>query len=68
MKSMTPKEIATEWDANPKRVRKFLRRPDSGISDIAPGKGGRWAIPANRVKTLQKRFIAWNAEKSDTPE
>lgn len=64
-KTLTPKEIAAEFGTSPKKARKFLRSDASGIADIAPGKGGRWAIPANRVKTLQKRFDAWKQVESD---
>lgn len=64
-KTLTPKEIALEFSTTGKTLRKFLRSTDSGISDLAPGKGGRWAIPATRVKTLQKRFDAWKVAQAE---
>lgn len=62
-KTVTPKEIALEWGTTGKTLRKFLRQ-DEKVKSLAPGKGGRWAIPATSLKSLQKRFIAWKAAQA----
>lgn len=62
-KTLTPKEIAHEWGVSPKTLRKFLRQ-DEALGSLAPGKGGRWALPAGKVKSAQKRFIAWKEEEA----
>lgn len=70
-KMLTPKEIALEWDCTAKTLRKFLRKDEKAISlngGDTPGKGGRWGIPANSLKTMQKRFDAWNAAKAPKGE
>ena len=74
-KMLTPKEIALEWGISPKTLRKFLRKDEKAITlngGETPGKGGRWGIPATSLKTMQKRFDAWNAakapKKDDSPE
>jgi hypothetical protein len=70
--SRTPKDIALEWGTDAKTLRKFLRKDikDKGLE--SPGKGQRWAIDARSLKSLQKRFDAWNAAKAiktdDSPE
>lgn len=74
----TPKDIALEFGVSAKTLRKFLRKDEKAISangGETPGKGGRWAIPASQVKSLQKRFDAWNAanqakkeEKAESPD
>lgn len=65
-KTVTPKEIAHEWGISPKTLRKFLRQDkgENGLASLAPGKGGRWALPAGRVKTARKRFDLWKAEEA----
>lgn len=60
-KTLTPKEIAQQFGTNPKTLRKFLRSDAKGKGVESPGKGGRWAIPATSLKSLQKRFDAWKA-------
>jgi hypothetical protein len=74
-KTLTPKEIASEWDVSAKTLRKFLRKDEKAISaqgGETPGKGGRWAIPATQLNSLKRRFDAWveaNAKKpEDAPE
>lgn len=67
----TPKDIALEFGVSAKTLRKFLRKDEKAISangGETPGKGGRWAIPANQVKSLQKRFDAWNAANAAKAE
>lgn len=61
-RTLTPKEIALEFGVSAKTLRKFLRKDEKAIAangGETPGKGGRWAIPATQVKSLQKRFDAW---------
>jgi hypothetical protein len=58
--TITPKELATELNTDPKTVRKFLR----SLSSERPGKGGRWAIPTDMVEELTDRFQAWNAKQA----
>lgn len=62
-KTLTPKEIALDWGTSGKTLRKFLRQ-DEKVKALAPGKGGRWAIPANSLKGLKTRFIAWKAAQA----
>lgn len=59
--TLTPKELAKQLDTDPKRARKFLRSKDSGLAAEAPGKGGRWAIDARKVKGLKSKFVKWDA-------
>lgn len=59
-KTLNPKELAVELDSDAKRVRKFLRSKDSGLAAEAPGKGGRWAIEARKVKGLKAKFARWD--------
>lgn len=58
-KVMTPAEIASEFKSDGKTVRKFLRSITP--KDEQPGKGSRWAVPANatQLKKLQKQFNEW---------
>jgi predicted transcriptional regulator len=58
VRTLTPKEIALDWGTTGKTLRKFLRS-DKALGSLAPGKGGRWAIPANSLKSARKRFDAW---------
>ena len=67
MATVTPKELAQEFETDPRTLRKFLRRNarDNGLE--TPGKGSRWAIERKDVKKLRKGFDAWiaaNAEKA----
>lgn len=59
--TMTPSELSTELSSDPKTVRKFLRSitPREG----QPGKGSRWAVPANKsqLTKLRKQFTEWDA-------
>ena len=59
MATLTPKELAVRFDSDARTVRKFLRS-----EDIRVGKGHRHAIESKQVKSLQKRFDAWIAEKA----
>jgi hypothetical protein len=66
-KTMTPKELAPELGADAKLTRSFLRSRFSGISDLAPGKGGRWAIPATAkdLKALKAKFAKFEANRAE---
>lgn len=59
MATLTPKELAKELDTDARTVRKFLRSKASGLSADAPGKGGRWAIEAKKVRGLRSKFAKW---------
>lgn len=63
-KTLTPKEIALEWDISPKTLRKFLRADVRSKGEENPGKGKRWEIPATQVKSLKRRFDAWVAQNT----
>ena len=60
----SPKQIALEWGTDAKTLRKFLRKDIRDAGGENPGKGHRWEIEARSVKSLQKRFIAWNEAKA----
>lgn len=62
---MTPKELALALDTTDREVRKFLRSRHSGIAADAPGKGGRWAIDARKVKGLKGKFAKWDIARRD---
>lgn len=62
---MTPKEVAQALDTDPKTLRKFLRSRSSGIAADAPGKGGRWAIEAKKVRSLRTKFAKWDLARRD---
>lgn len=70
MATINISEFATIIEATPRDARKFLREvtPD----DAQPGKGGRWAIEKRDVRSLTKKFTAWDAERrtvaDDAPE
>lgn len=64
-RTLTPKELAIELDADAKTVRKFLRSRSSGLAADAPGKGGRWAIEAKKVRSLRTKFAKWDAARRD---
>ena len=59
VKTLTPKELAQELDTDAKTCRKFLRSKASGLAADAPGKGGRWAIEARKVRSLRTKFTKW---------
>ena len=56
---MTTAEIALELDTTPRTLRKFLRSADSGIDSV--GKGARYQIERKHMRSLTKRFNAWQA-------
>jgi len=59
-RTMTPAELATEFETDARTVRKFLRSVTD--KENQPGKGSRWAIEARKVASLRKRFDKWTAE------
>lgn len=61
-KTMTPKEIAVQFETDGRTVRKFLR----SITPVEdrPGKGSRWAIESRSTRTLRKQFDTWLAAKA----
>lgn len=60
--TITPKELAVRLDTDPRTVRKFLRSPEGMNAKV--GKGQRWAIEANQVRSLKARFARWEAAKA----
>lgn len=54
---ITPKEFAEKVGSDPKTVRRFLRKL---MGENTPGKGQRWAIEANAVDDLAKRFASYS--------
>lgn len=62
--TMTPTELASELSSDPKTVRKFLRKITP--RDEHPGKGSRWAVPANKtqLRKLTKQFQEWTAAEA----
>lgn len=61
--TITPKDLAVKFDSDARTVRKFLRSDAKQNGTETPGKGSRWAIEAKTVRSLQKRFDAWNAAR-----
>lgn len=59
MATLTPKEIAVKFDTDARTVRKFLRSEGTRV-----GKGHRHAIDSKSLKSLAKRFDAWNAARA----
>ena len=71
-KTLTPKELAVEFDSDPRTVRKFLRACARAAEVETPGKGSRWSIEARDVRKLRKGFESWIATRTPvedaTPE
>ena len=59
---MTPKELANEFDTDPRTIRKFLR----SLTTDRAGKGGRWEIDPADLDALRTRFDAFNARRTTT--
>lgn len=59
--TLTPTEVASEFDTDSKTLRKFLRSVTP--RDEQPGKGGRWAVPGTKAQLnkLRKQFNTWHA-------
>lgn len=64
-KTMTPQELAIELSTDARTTRKFLRAITP--RDAQPGKGSRWAVPANAaaLKVLNRRFAEWGAQQAE---
>lgn len=58
----TVKEIAQEFETDPRTLRKFLR--DTLPKDEQPGKGSRYAIEGKQVRSLKSKFGKWTEEKA----
>lgn len=63
-KTLTPKELAQVLGTDGKTARRFLRSDASGVADQAPGKGGRWAIEATKVRSLKAKFPKWEKDQA----
>lgn len=59
MATMTTAEIAAELDTTPRTLRKFLRADAKAQGVPTPGKGARYAIEKREMRSLRKRFDAW---------
>jgi hypothetical protein len=54
---LSAKEIATQWDANPRTVRKFFRAEGLNVE-----RGNRYAFTPSEVKKMTARFNKWVAQ------
>lgn len=66
MATITPKELAVELNTDGRTVRKFLRSITP--KEDQPGKGSRWAIEKRQVKSLSKKFSAWDEARKPAEE
>lgn len=68
-KTITTAELAAELDTTPRELRKFLRA-DAKVNEVeTPGKGKRYALPANArsIAAMRKKFSTWqDAQKVRT--
>jgi predicted transcriptional regulator len=62
--TLSAKELAEKLGTDGRTVRKFLRSDAKKHGTETPGKGGRYQIKAGQVKSLQKRFDAWDAART----
>lgn len=62
-KTLTTKELAEEFETDPRTLRKFLR----ATLDETPGKGSRYAIQAKQVRSLKSKFQKWDEARRSTP-
>jgi hypothetical protein len=65
MTTATPKEIAAQFGTSAKTLRKFLRQEAKDAGVETPGKGGRWAIERKTLRSLRKRFDAWQIAQAE---
>lgn len=63
MATLTPKELAIKLGTDAKTLRKYLRSVTP--RDAQPGKGHRWSIEANTVKTHKAAFAKWDKERKE---
>jgi hypothetical protein len=68
--ALSTKEVAAELETTPRTLRKFLRSAGLGV-----GQGSRYSIEKREIRSLTKRFAAWNearaqkdAEEAQTDE
>ena len=66
MATRTVKEIAVEFETDPRTLRKVLR--DTLPKEDQPGKGSRYAIEARSVRSLKKQFATWVEARNATPD
>lgn len=60
MATITVRELSEELDTTPRVARKFLRAVTD--KDEQPGKGGRWEIQRGQLRSLRKKFDAFQKE------
>lgn len=60
MATLNVKELSEQLETTPRTARKFLR----SITPVEdqPGKGGRWQIQKAQVRSLRKKFEAFQEE------
>jgi predicted transcriptional regulator len=68
MAQITASELATELDTDARTVRKFLRADAKAQGNTTPGKGSRYAIERREVRSLAKRFAAWDEARKAVTE
>jgi hypothetical protein len=70
MATITTTEFAEMLETTPRNLRKFLRADLANREIATPGKGSRYAIEKREVKSLTRRFHAWQeaqlAKKSES--
>lgn len=61
--TLSAKEVATKLETDARTLRKFLRSDAKSkggkVGEDTPGKGGRYSFTAAEVKSLRKKFSAW---------
>lgn len=60
---LTVTDLAARLESDPRTTRKFLRSVTP--ADEQPGKGGRWQVPATKVRSLKSQFTKYQAEIQD---
>jgi len=68
--ALSTKDVAAALETTPRTLRKFLRSEGLGV-----GQGSRYSIEKREIRSLTKRFNAWNearaqkdAEEAETDE
>lgn len=69
--TLTVKEAAAKIGTDPRSLRKFLRSDANDTACRPVGKGARYAIEARVMRSLTKKFEAWDAARqavTDAPD
>lgn len=67
MATLTIKDAAAKIGTDPRTLRKFLRSPANDTECQPVGKGARYAIEAKVMRSLTKKFEAWDAARRPAP-